>query len=60
VRFDLDAPGGTTHLRFGHLGWRGATAHYQTSAYCWAMYLRILKRYVEFGEHVSYDRRLAV
>ena len=60
VRFDLEASGGTTQLRFGQLGWPGATAHYQTSNYCWAMYLRILKRYVEFGERVPYDRRLAV
>jgi uncharacterized protein YndB with AHSA1/START domain len=60
VRFDLEERAGATALRFGHLGWRGATDHYQTSSYCWAMYLRILKRYVEFGEHVPYERRLAV
>lgn len=60
VRFDLEALGGTTQLHFGHMGWPGATAHFQTSSYCWAMYLRILKRYVEFGERVPYERRLAV
>jgi Activator of Hsp90 ATPase homolog 1-like protein len=30
------------------------------SSYCWAMYLRILKRYVEFGEEVPYEKRLQV
>jgi uncharacterized protein YndB with AHSA1/START domain len=58
VRFDLEERAGTTELRFGHLGWSGATAHFRTSSYCWAMYLRILKRYVEFGERVAYERRL--
>ena len=60
VRFDLEEQIGTTQLRFGHLGWSAVTTHYQTSSYCWAMYLRILKRYVEFGERVPYDRRLMV
>ncbi|MDZ4863945.1 MAG: SRPBCC domain-containing protein [Gemmatimonadota bacterium] len=60
VRFDLEGAAGSTHLRFGHLGWPGVMAHLQSSSYCWAMYLRILKRYLEFGERVPYDRRLEV
>ncbi len=28
------------------------------SAHCWAMYLRLMRRYVERGEVVSYDERL--
>ena len=35
-----------------------ANAHYRTSAFCWAMYLRLLKKYVETGEVVPYERRL--
>ncbi len=34
--------------------------HYRISCYCWAMYLRILKRYLEHGETVQYARRLDV
>jgi hypothetical protein len=30
------------------------------STYCWAMYLRILKRWLEFGEQVPYEKRLSV
>jgi len=28
------------------------------SCYCWAMYLRIMRRYLEHGESVPYERRL--
>ncbi len=51
---------GGTQVRFAHRGWRDQNAHYRTSAYCWAMYLRILKRFLEHGEVVAYDRRLEV
>jgi hypothetical protein len=36
------------------------SAHYRTSSFCWAMYLRLLKRYVEHGEVVPYEKRLDV
>lgn len=49
---------GGTHVRFWHEGWPEANAHYRTSAFCWAMYLRLLKKYVETGEVVPYGRRL--
>ena len=49
-----------TNVRFRHSGWRTTDAHFRTSSYCWAMYLRILKRAVEHGEDVAYDRRLDV
>jgi hypothetical protein len=28
------------------------------SCHCWALYLRLLRRHLEFGESVPYDRRL--
>jgi uncharacterized protein YndB with AHSA1/START domain len=28
------------------------------SCYCWAMYLRVLRRYLEHGERVPYEGRL--
>ncbi len=58
VRFELEEEGNWTQVRFAHLGWRDANQHYRTSCYCWAMYLRLLKRHVEHGEFVAYESRL--
>jgi uncharacterized protein YndB with AHSA1/START domain len=60
VRVDLSEQSGSTLVRFRHSGWPSENAHYYTSCYCWAMYLRILKRYVEHGETVPYEIRLDV
>ena len=59
IRFELDATGpASTQLRFAHSGWPSATEHYRVSSYCWAMYLRLLRRNVETGEVVPYAERL--
>jgi len=58
--FHLDTHDGMTFVSFHHLDWPEANDHYRTSCFCWAMYLRLLKRYVEFGEVVPYERRLDV
>lgn len=50
----------STLVRFRHSGWPSANEHYYTSCFCWAMYLRILKRFVEHGETVPYEVRLDV
>ena len=34
--------------------------HYRISSYCWAIYLRVLRRYLEHGERVAYEQRLDV
>lgn len=61
VGFTLDAmEDNTTIVNFYHTGWPENNDHYRISSYCWAMYLRLLKRYVEFGERVIYDQRLEV
>ena len=60
VGFHLAAIEGGTQVRFHHTGWPRLNEHYRISCYCWAMYLRILKRYVEHGEAVPYDQRLDV
>ncbi|MBK7905219.1 MAG: SRPBCC domain-containing protein [Gemmatimonadetes bacterium] len=61
VRVELEAqPGGLTWVRFAHEGWADAGEHYRISAYCWAMYLRLLKHWVQRGETVPYDRRLEI
>jgi hypothetical protein len=54
----LVAEPGVTHVRFHHTGWVEANEHYRISCHCWAMYLRLLRRYVEHGEVVSYADRL--
>jgi uncharacterized protein YndB with AHSA1/START domain len=59
VALDLEQKEGFTQVRFHHSGWPD-NEHYRGSCYCWAMYLRILKRYVEYGETVPYEQRLEV
>ena len=58
VGFVLAPANGGTQVRFHHNGWPTLNEHYRVSCYCWAMYLRILKRYVEHGERVPYAKRL--
>jgi uncharacterized protein YndB with AHSA1/START domain len=60
VGFRLEDRGGVTHVHFCHAGWPAQTEHYRVSCYCWAMYLRLLRRYLEHGETVPYERRLDV
>jgi hypothetical protein len=51
---------GKTAVNFYHTGWPQKNEHYKISSYCWAMYLRILKRHLEYGESVPYEKRLQV
>ena len=60
IGFDLEERDGVTHMRFAHTGWSEANEHFRVSSFCWAMYLRLLKRFVERGEIVPYERRLEV
>lgn len=60
VGFHLAEQGDATQVRFHHLGWPQAGDHFRVTAFCWAMYLRLLRRFVEHGEIVPYDRRLDV
>ena len=60
VGFLLSPEGETTVLAFYHTGWPAINEHYRISNFCWAMYLRILKRYLELGEQVVYEERLNV
>ena len=58
VGFVLEEQDGVTQVRFHHSGWSAANDHYEISCYCWAMYLRLLKRYLENGDVVPYEERL--
>jgi uncharacterized protein YndB with AHSA1/START domain len=60
VGFSLAEKNGITEVHFHHTGWPEANAHYRGSCYCWAMYLRWMKRYVETGEVVEFANRLNV
>lgn len=60
VGVKLTSSGDSTRVEFRHLGWPEANAHYRTSCHCWALYLRVLRRYLECGELVGYDDRLDV
>jgi len=60
VRAQLEESGDGTLLRFSHTGWAEASPHFRQTSFCWAMYLRLLRRHVEEGEVVPYERRLDV
>lgn len=58
IGFRLVESDGVTQVRFHHTGWPESNEHYRVSCFCWSMYLRLLKRYVEHGEVVPYADRL--
>jgi uncharacterized protein YndB with AHSA1/START domain len=49
-----------TSVLFHHKGWPSDNEHWRVSCYCWAMYLRLLRRNLEYGEFVPYEKRLEV
>ncbi len=50
--------GARTRVQFRHNGWPHVNEHFRVSSYCWALYLRLLRRHVELGETVPYEDRL--
>ena len=58
IGFELEEKAGVTEVRFHHSGWSEPTEHYRISAYCWALYLRLLGRYITKSEVVAYADRL--
>lgn len=60
VGFLLEGRGDQTQVRFHHTDWPELSEHFRISTYCWAMYLRIMKRWLEHGEVVPYRDRLDV
>lgn len=49
-----------TSVLFHHKVWPQANEHWRVSNFCWAMYLRILRRSLEYGDVVPYEKRLDV
>ncbi len=60
VGFELSSEGNSTTVLFYHEGWPESNEHFRISSFCWAMYLRLLRRHLEVGEVVPYDLRLEV
>lgn len=61
VGFELKVENpGATRVRFYHTRWPEQNEHWRVSGYCWAMYLRLLRPYLEQGEVVAYEKRLDV
>lgn len=58
VSFELEGRERVTHVRFTHGDWSETNSHFRVSSFCWAMYLRLMKRFVEIGELVPYEDRL--
>jgi uncharacterized protein YndB with AHSA1/START domain len=56
----LEPNGAGTQVRFRHSGWPEVSEHFRISSFCWAMYLRVMRRNLEFGEIVPYESRLSV
>jgi uncharacterized protein YndB with AHSA1/START domain len=60
IGFELEQRSETVWTRFYHRGWPSANEHFRISTHCWAMYLRVLRRFIEHGETVPYAQRLDV
>jgi uncharacterized protein YndB with AHSA1/START domain len=60
VGFQLSGKDRTTTVEFYHMGWPSANEHWRVSVYCWAIYLRLMWRNIEYGELVPYAKRLSV
>ncbi len=58
VRAELEERDGVTMVHFRHAGWPEPSDHFRVSSFCWAMYLRHLRRHVESGVLVPYAERL--
>jgi uncharacterized protein YndB with AHSA1/START domain len=56
--FELKENKNIVSLNFYHVNWPENNEHYRISSFCWAMYLRLLKRYLEYGEIIDYEKRL--
>lgn len=57
VGLELEEAGDRVIVRFKHTGWGEANAHFRRTSTCWALYLRILKRFLEQDLYVPYARR---
>lgn len=57
VGFILKETENGTKISFYHKDWKTANEHFRQTSFCWAMYLRILRKFVEEGFHIPYSER---
>lgn len=57
LRIVLEADGNTTWVSFLHDGWKEDNEHFCHTSFCWAQYLRLLRRWIEDGTSVAYEKR---
>ncbi|PIF46353.1 uncharacterized protein YndB with AHSA1/START domain [Chryseobacterium sp. 52] len=57
VGFILKETENGTGISFYHTDWKDTNDHFRKTSFCWAMYLRILRQFVEEGLHVPYSER---
>lgn len=60
VGFRLEPREDVTWVRFYHKDWPAPNEHFRISSNCWALYLRVLRRHLEYSESVPYEDRLEV
>jgi len=60
IGFLLEEGKDSVKVRFYHRGWPSENEHFRGSCYCWAMYLRLVKRWLEKGEEYPFEVRLSV
>jgi uncharacterized protein YndB with AHSA1/START domain len=60
VGFRLEDRHPLTAVHFYHVDWPEPNEHWRVSCYCWPIYLRLLRRHLEYGEFVPYEQRLDV
>ena len=59
-RFTLSPNPLGTLVRFEHVGWESNNDHFRRTSYCWAIYLKGLKKYLEEGVVMPFGERGAV
>jgi uncharacterized protein YndB with AHSA1/START domain len=57
LRIELEPEGEKTWISFLHDGWKEDNDHFCHTSFCWAQYLRLLRRWIEEGMSVAYEKR---
>lgn len=55
--FELFQQGDQTKVEFYHKDWSSTNEHFRRTSFCWAMYLNLLKNYLEKNEVIPFAER---
>jgi uncharacterized protein YndB with AHSA1/START domain len=47
-----------TRVKFSHHGWKTGNEHFRQTSFCWAMYLYLLKKFIENQEVTLFEDRI--